>query len=252
MKMRPRGWILVAVGVAAVGWGANQFAPMLLVYGATTQISSTTLQATFAMYAVGLIPGLLLGGPVSDRLGRRPVLATALLASAFGSILLILGGSRVGWLFAGRLVSGVASGAAFSSGAAWIRELSAASAEREPSAGPRRVTVAIGTGFAAGPLSAGAMAEWAPAPHVLPYLPHVAMTLIATPLVLAAPETRARVLDGTLLNALRVRGVRDPGSPGSWHLSRCGCSGPLRSRSLTFRVCCASVSAVTSSSSAPS
>jgi MFS family permease len=209
MTLERKGWLAAGAGVAAVGWGANQFAPMLVVYSATTDITPTTLQATFALYAVGLIPGLLVGGPVSDRLGRRPVLATALLASALGSLLLMYGGSEAGWLFAGRLISGIASGAAFSSGAAWIRELSVGANVRNPHPGPRRVTIAIGTGFAFGPLVAGAVAEWAPAQHTLPYLPHVAVTAAAIPVVLAGRETRPRRRDGSLLAALRVHGVRD-------------------------------------------
>jgi MFS family permease len=55
----------------------------------------------------------------------------------------------IGWLFAGRLVAGAASGAAFSSGAAWIKELSGTGS------GARRVTVAMTAGFGLGPLLAG-------------------------------------------------------------------------------------------------
>lgn len=203
------GWLRAGVGVAAVGWGANQFAPMLLIYGPAMHLSSTTLQGTFAMYAVGLIPGLLLGGPVSDRVGRRPVMAAALLASMLGSALLIAGSAGVGLLFAGRLISGVASGAAFSSGAAWIRELSSAEVRDGANPGPRRVTVAIGAGFAAGPLTAGALAQWAPAHYVVPYLPHLAVALIALALVLSTSETR-RDRSVSLLQTLRVGGIGHP------------------------------------------
>src|SRR4051812_17560341 len=181
-----RRWPLVAVAVALVAWGANQFAPMLLVYRDQLGISAATAQATFALYAIGLVPGLLLGGPLSDRRGRRPVLAAALIASVLASSLLLTGGSSIAWVFAGRLLAGVASGAAFSAGSAWIKELAPADL---PGVGARRATVAMTAGFAAGPLVAGVLAEWAPAPTVVPYVPHLVLAAAAAPLVLLAPET---------------------------------------------------------------
>jgi MFS family permease len=207
-------WRGAALAVAAVGWGANQFAPLLLMYESRLGLATTTVEATFGLYALGLVPGLLLGGPVSDRYGRRRVMAPALLASLLGTALLSAGGSGVGWLFAGRVVAGVASGAAFSSGAAWIKELSAAASPAASNSGPRRTTVAMTVGFGTGPLVAGALAQWGPAPTVLPYLPQLILASLAFVLVLRTPETRAPESDsapasGSLWQQLRVPGVRD-------------------------------------------
>lgn len=185
------GWRAAAVAVATVGWGANQFAPLLLMYRAELGLSPAVSQATFGLYAAGLIPGLLLGGPVSDRFGRRRVLLPSLVISLLASLLLIAGGTGLGWLFAGRLVAGVASGAAFSSGTAWIKELSRPGAPGEPNPGARRATVAMTAGFGAGPLVAGMLAQWGPAHTVLPYLPHLALCVVALPLAWRTPETRA-------------------------------------------------------------
>lgn len=189
-KVGDRAWLKAGIAVAAVGWGANQFAPLLLMYHGVLGLSATTLEATFGLYAVGLIPGLLVGGPVSDRYGRRRVMLPALISSVLGSALLIMGGSVIWLLFLGRLVAGVASGAAFSSGAAWVKELSAAASVRAAGSAARRATVAMTSGFAAGPFVAGILAQWAPAPTLVPYVPHLALALVAIPLVLAAPETR--------------------------------------------------------------
>jgi len=114
------------------------------------------------------------------------VLTAALLASLLASSLLLAGGSAVGWLFAGRLVAGVASGAAFSAGAAWIKELAPAEV---PGLGARRATVAMTAGFALGPLAAGVLAEWAPAPTVVPYVPHLVLATAGVLLARRAPET---------------------------------------------------------------
>jgi MFS family permease len=186
---RQRAWFGAGAAVAAVGWGAQQFAPLLLMYRAELGVGAATVQAVFAMYIVGLIPGLLFGGPVSDRYGRRPVVLAALGASVAASALLLVGGSGVAWLFAGRLVAGFASGAGFSAGTAWIRELSAGVVDGGER-GPRRATVAMTAGFGLGPLVAGLLAQWAPAHTVLPYLPHLLLTLAALPLVRRTPETR--------------------------------------------------------------
>lgn len=195
--------------MAAVGWGAQQFAPLLLLYQARLHLSATVIQATFGLYVFGLIPGMLLGGPVSDRYGRRRVMAPTLVASVAATALLLAGGAGVGWLFAGRLLAGVASGAAFSSGAAWIKELSAGGTGGTGGGhGPRRLTVAMSVGFGLGPLVAGVLAQWAPEPTVLPYLPHLVLTAVAFPLVLRTPETRTGRTGGSLLGRLRIPALR--------------------------------------------
>ena len=212
MLQRQRGmvWWGAGAAVAAVGWGAQQFAPLLLMYRAELGVGAATVQAVFATYVVGLVPGLLFGGPVSDRYGRRPVVLAALAASVAASALLLAGGHGVGWLFAGRLVAGFASGAAFSAGAAWIRELSAGADDER---GPRRATVAMTAGFGLGPLVAGVLAQWAPARTVLPYLPHLLLALAALPLVGRTAETRSAGGGGLHLPEVSSRRFRTVVAP---------------------------------------
>jgi len=57
----------------AVGWGANQFSPMLIVYRHALGLGPGAIAGLFTVYGVALIPGLLIGGPASDRFGRRAV-----------------------------------------------------------------------------------------------------------------------------------------------------------------------------------
>jgi MFS family permease len=181
----------VAVGICAVGWGANQFAPMLVWYREELHLSMATVQATFGMYSLGLVPGLLLGGPLSDRRGRKVVVVPAVLVSILATCVLITGQYGVGWLFAGRVVAGVASGAAFSAGGAWLKELcSRPYGDAPEGAGARRLTAAMSIGFGVGPLVAGVLAQWAPAAGTVSFLPHLALALVALPLVWSAPETR--------------------------------------------------------------
>jgi len=206
-----RHWLRVGLGVSAVAWGANQFVPLLLVYRDDLGISLATAQATFGLYAAGLAPGLLIGGPFSDRHGRRLVLLAALVTSLAASGLLLAGGDGVGWLFAGRLAAGVASGAAFSAGSAWLKELS------PEAAGARRATIAMTSGFAASPLVAGLLAQWAPARTITPYVPHLALATIAILLVAELPETSLRMAPArhraAVLGSRRFRRVVVPLAP---------------------------------------
>jgi MFS family permease len=186
-------WRGPAFAVCAVGWGANQFAALLPFYRLHLGASLAVVQATFGLYAVGLVPGLLLGGPLSDRHGRRVVVRAALPISLLASVVLMLGTHGAGWLFGGRLVAGLASGAAFSAGAAWLKELSSAPYDAAPpGTGARRATVAMTTGFGAGPLAAGLIAQWGPVPAVTAYVPHLVLLVVAAAVTRRSPETRTR------------------------------------------------------------
>ena len=169
-----------------VGWGSNQFASLLGVYRDQSHMTQTTVTAIFGTYAVGLIPALLVAGPMSDRLGRRSALRPVLVVSIVASVFLVAGADHAWLLFVGRFLAGVASGAAFGPGSAWIKELSAAAPE---GTGARRAAIWLSAGFGGGPLVAGLIAQWAPLPEVLPYLVHLALMLVITPLAWNTPET---------------------------------------------------------------
>ncbi|WP_197501718.1 MFS transporter [Mycobacterium sp. 852002-51057_SCH5723018] len=170
------GWLRPAIAVAAIGWGANQFAPLIVMYQ-QHGLSVAATQVMFALYAVGLVPALLVGGRWSDRAGRRVVVMTALLLSLAASVVLMTGSAWHGLLFPGRLLAGVSSGLAFGTGAAWIRELSALDAHH--TAGPRRATVAMTIGFGGGPLAAGLVAQHLSRPELWPYVPQIALAALA-------------------------------------------------------------------------
>lgn len=172
-----------------VGWGANQFAPLLIVYRQQSHIPESEVTAMFGAYALGLIPALLIASSMADRLGRRRIIRPVLILSIIASAVLILGSTATWALFVGRLLAGAASGAAFGPGSAWIKELS----ENAPKgAGARRAAIALSAGFGGGPLVAGLLAQWLPQPEVVPYLVHIALVVIIAPLAWVAPETVVR------------------------------------------------------------
>lgn len=63
-----RGWLGDGLAACMIGWGTNQFTPMLLLYRARLGLSAPVVEAMFALYAIGLVPGLLAGGSLSDRI----------------------------------------------------------------------------------------------------------------------------------------------------------------------------------------
>lgn len=175
----------VAAAMFAVGWGANQFAAMLQVYRDEDGSSAEAVTALFGAYAIGLIPALLIVGPISDRIGRRRVMRPVLVLSVVATAILIVGDDHLWLLLLGRLAAGVASGAAFAPGTAWIKELSA---DRGPGTGARRATLALSGGFGSGPLVAGLCAQWLPAPTWLPYVPHLVLMAAVIAFSWNAPE----------------------------------------------------------------
>jgi len=177
-------WRRVAFAMFAVGWGANQFSPLLVGYRHELRLSAGVEAALFAIYAATLIPGLLVGGPVSDRIGRRPAVIPFVVVSPLATALLITGGHSLALLAAGRALSGLCSGVVFGSATAWVQELSP-----DPAVSARRAAVALSAGFGSGPAVASALAQWAPDPLVLPYLPHVLIGLAAIVVIWLAPET---------------------------------------------------------------
>lgn len=176
----------------AVGWGANQFVPLLIVYRHTLRLDDAALASIFGVYAAGLAPGFLLGGPASDRLGRRPLVVAFTSLSAFASGVLATGVWSPAGLYAGRLLIGVCAGIVFAVGSSWVKELSHAGS----GAAARRASITLSSAFAAGPLCAGVFAEWVPFPAVLPYGVQAALALVAVLLALGAPETRPAQLTG--------------------------------------------------------
>ena len=186
-------WKRAVVALFAVASGTNVPTPLLLVYQERLDLSPEVLTAVFGFYAAGLVPALFLAGPLSDRLGRRRVALPGIALSALASLAFAAAGGSVALLFGARFLQGVVSGVVFSVVSAWVGELSLASGE---GAGGRRAAFAMTAGFSLGPLVSGLLGQYAPAPTVLPYLVHVAVTCVGLALATRLPETVDFVASG--------------------------------------------------------
>ena len=196
-----RPWLPVALGMLAVAWGGNEFTPLLVMYREGYGFSPVVVDVFLFAYVVGIVPALLVGGPLSDRYGRRPLMLPAPLIAAAGSLLIALGSHTAALLSAGRVLSGVALGLAMAVGGSWVKELSVDS----PTAGARRAAMSLTAGFATGAGVAGVLAQWAPWPDVLPYAVHIGLAVLAT-LALAGVRETVRNADRTtpLRDDLRI------------------------------------------------
>ncbi|MFP5416685.1 MAG: MFS transporter [Actinomycetes bacterium] len=188
MAPADRTWRPVAFAMLAAGWGANQFAPLLLAYRAERGLSEQLVTGMFAAYVGGLAPALLAAAWASHHLGKRPLVRASALLMLIGDGLLLLGADAAWLLFVGRLVSGVGVGFVMGPGTAWVTELSAG---HPVGTGARRSTVALTSGFALGALVAGLVAQWLVAPLHLAYLLHVVVQVVATVLVWRVAEVDA-------------------------------------------------------------
>ncbi|MGY1721096.1 MULTISPECIES: MFS transporter [unclassified Blastococcus] len=179
-------WKRAVFALFAVAAGTNVPTPLLLVYQERLGLSAEVLTALFGCYAAGLVPALLLAGPLSDRLGRRRVAIPGIVLSALASLAFAAAGDSLALLFGARFLQGVVSGIVFSVGSAWVGELSLASGE---GAGGRRAAFAMTAGFSLGPLTSGLLGQYAPAPTVLPYLLHTVLVAVGLAFALRLPET---------------------------------------------------------------
>jgi predicted MFS family arabinose efflux permease len=181
------GGRLTAAAFFAVMLGATMPTPLYPLYEQRFGFGGLTVTVVFATYAVGVVGALLLAGGLSNDVGRRPILFAGLgLAAASSAVFLI---DSVPALFVGRVLSGLSAGVFTGVATTTIVELAAPS--RRARAGLLAAVVNIlGLGF--GPIVAGALAEYAPAPLALPYLVHIGLVILGVVAVVFVPEPVAQ------------------------------------------------------------
>lgn len=185
-------WVLVSAAMFTVAWGGNEFTPLLVMYRLDHGYSPVLVDAFLFAYVLGIVPAMLVGGPLSDRLGRRPLMLPAPFVAAAGSVVLAFGADSAALLVAGRILSGIGLGLGMAVGGSWLKELSVAPWDpaARPGAGARRAAMSLTAGFGIGAGLAGVLAQWAPWPSQLAYLLHIALALGAGLAMSAAPESR--------------------------------------------------------------
>jgi MFS family permease len=156
---RPAGFWSVALLLVLVLAASGVPSPLYRVYQEEFGFSSGVLTLVFGIYAFALLLALLIVGELSDHIGRRPVLAAALVLQA-GAMVLFLVADGVGWLLAARVVQGLATGALTGAMGAALLDLQ----HPERPLGPLVNSASPGFGLSAGAVGAGLLVEYVAAP----------------------------------------------------------------------------------------
>ncbi|MFL6099393.1 MAG: MFS transporter [Actinomycetales bacterium] len=186
-RSQPLRLAILTLCFSAMLLSANLATPLYAVWAKQFGFSTAVLALIFGVYALVLIPSLMLFGQLSDRLGRRIVIAIGLGLAALASTMFALA-NGVAWLFAARATLGVAQGTL--SGAA-----TAALAETVPDGEAREAallaTLAQSGGSAAGVVLSGLLAEWL-APRALPFIVGIVVCALTVAALRYVPETTRR------------------------------------------------------------
>jgi MFS family permease len=179
----------VGYALAASVIGLGLFAsiapsPLYHAYSLLWHFSPLTLTLIYATYAFGVLASLLLVGGVSDDVGRRPVLLSALGGLMVATVLFMLADS-VTWLFVARAIQGLATGAALSAASAALLDLHP---RRDPAVVGLTNGIAATAGIGLGILVSSSLVRIGWEPRVLPYAVVLLLAAIAFAGVLRMPE----------------------------------------------------------------
>ena len=194
--------ITYAFGTVMASTGVQT--PLYPGYRERLGLSSLDITAVYGVYAVVVLLTLLVAGGLSDQVGRRPVLALAVVTAGVGEAVLWAFPTLPG-LYAGRTVAGVAAGLALGCGTAYLADVAGHRHARRASA---LAVVANLGGQAVGTAGSGLVSQLLPAPLATPY---------AVALVGLVPTVGLLALPGPSRASGRWRGglsLRPPTVPG--------------------------------------
>jgi MFS family permease len=185
---RPAAFAAVTAVLVVFLAASSAPSPLYVVYQHDWGFSASMLTTVFAVYVAGMIASLLVLGALSDHVGRRPVLLSAVVLEAV-AMGLFISADHVSVLLAARLVQGVATGAAMTT-------LSASLVDLNPPHAPHRAGVVTGAaptfGLAFGSLGCGFLVQYAPHPTRLVYVLLLAVLVLAALAAAVLPETSQR------------------------------------------------------------
>ena len=185
LPARRRGYRLTAAVLLIMMLGGTLPVPLYVLYEKQMGFGPLGVTVVFASYVLGTLLALVLFGDLSDHIGRRRVLAIAVVCAAV-STALFLAAAGIGLLIVARVVSGTAAGFATGTATAGLAELQPRG-DRQAAA-----VVASGanmTGLGLGPLVAGLFAAYVAMPLRSVFWAYLGACALALAAVAVIPET---------------------------------------------------------------
>ena len=167
---------------------AGALTPLLVVYQDEWKLSGALLTLAFAAYTVGFLAAVLTLGSLSDRIGRRPVLLGALTVQLASNVMFLVA-PDIGWVIAGRIVQGIAGGAATTAFTAALVELAPPNRKR---LGAILGSVGVTGGLGLGSLLAGVAIQFTTSANAIVFVVLTIVTMLGMVVIAAAPESVPR------------------------------------------------------------
>jgi MFS family permease len=177
-----------AVAFASLYLSAGALTPLLVLYRKEWGFPPELLSVAFAVYAAGFLAAVLTVGSLSDHVGRRPVLVAALVTQIAANVIFLVA-PDIGWVIVGRIVQGLASGAATAAFTASLVELSPAGRK---SLGAVLASVGLTGGLAVGSLIGGIAIQLTPSANTVIFIGLLVITVGGLLAALFSPETVKR------------------------------------------------------------
>ncbi|MEU8157056.1 MFS transporter [Micromonospora sp. NPDC048986] len=186
----PAGLALTGAALAftSLYLAAGVLTPLLVLYRQQWNFAPSLLTLAFAVYAIGFLAAVLTLGSLSDHVGRRPVLIGALVIQLASNALFLVA-PDVSWVIAGRIVQGVASGAATAAFTAALVELAPPNRKR---LGTVLGSVGLTGGLSAGSLLAGLAIQLTPRANSIIFAALIVLTILGAVVIALSPETMPR------------------------------------------------------------
>lgn len=181
-RLSPRVSLLLLASIL-VSFLAASAAPTPLygTYQERWHFSPVTTTVVFAVYALAVLASLLTFGKLSDHVGRRPVLAVAIVVQMLSLVVFIFA-NGVPTLVVARLLQGLAAGAATGAVGAGMLDIDRAR-------GTLANSIAPGIGTGSGALLSALLIDLLPAPTRLVYVVLFVVLLIQLVGIALMPET---------------------------------------------------------------
>jgi predicted MFS family arabinose efflux permease len=180
---RPAVFVLASLIVALLASSAAP-TPLYAIYQARWHFTPITTTIVFGAYAIAVLVALLTLGKLSDHVGRRPVLLTALAVHAT-SLVILATATGVPELLTARIVQGLSTGAA-------LGAIGAAMLDMDRELGTFANAVAPGMGTASGAILSALAVRFLPDPTHLIYLALIGVLAVQATAIIAMRETVSR------------------------------------------------------------